>query len=150
MHAVIRPRSWKRARCPCTLMGMSASDFNDPYWVAVAAAAPVIGLAAAVSGEQLTRRVERVREVAARKGDPRPDLPSIFWLHYFNILAQAVVLFGALWSLSHTEDFGVKPVAMWVIVLGLVAVFVPSLVYAVSTGRSSKRDARAPQPPAGH
>ena len=103
---------------------MAAADFNDPFWVAIAAAAPVIGLASVVSLERVIRSRERYTELVAKQGQtPVPGYPQLaFYASYGNVLLQTFVLFAALTSLDQQADRWTRSTATTATVVGMVLV----------------------------
>jgi hypothetical protein len=89
-----------------TLVAMAAPDLHDSFWVAIAAAAPVIGLASAVTAEQTTRRAERNVERAQRRGTKLSGRPRFtYTITYGNIALQTVALALALIAWAPTMTF---------------------------------------------
>lgn len=113
----------------CTLAGMAVPDFHETFWVAIAAAAPVIGLASAVNLDQAVRRSESDIERATREGKDPPPIPNASYaMSYINILLQAVALLFALYCLGTAHDhlgWG-RQIAAVMAVLGMGLVLAPA------------------------
>lgn len=113
----------------CTLAGMTVPDFHETFWVAIAAAAPVIGLASAVNLDQAVRRSESDIERATREHKDPPPIPNASYaMSYINILLQAVALFFALYCLGTAHDhlgWG-RQIAAVMAVLGMGLVLAPA------------------------
>jgi hypothetical protein len=110
-------------------------DLHEAFWVAIATAAPVIGLASAVTAEQTARRSERAVERAQKEGGPPPRTPVVAYsTTYGNIMLQTAVLSLALSSLSFHQDRSIiRFTAFFLTVVGMALVFLPSWVSAVRT-----------------
>ena len=108
-------------------------DLHEAFWVAIATAAPVIGLASAVTAEQTARRSERAVERAQKEGKGPPRTPvAAYTTTYGNIMLQTVVLAIALYSLgTHHDKASVRVFVGLLTVAGMVLVFLPSWVGAV-------------------
>jgi hypothetical protein len=108
-----------------------AADFNMPFWIAIATAAPVIGLATAVTADQAVKSYERATERALSANE---EPPRFRWLDlgvaYFNVIVQSVVLWAALASLSISKDASPRQLVIAIEVISLLIVFLPSYVGA--------------------
>ena len=108
---------------------MAAPDFHEIFWAAIAAAAPVIGLASAVNVDHTVRRSEREMERATRKRTDPPPIPNAsYWMSYINIGLQAVALLFALYCLGTFHDhlgWG-RQIAAAMAFLGMVLVLAPA------------------------
>jgi hypothetical protein len=104
----------------------TAPDLHEAFWVAIATAAPVIGLAAAVTAEQAARRGERTLSA----GRPAPHFsPVTLTTIYANIVLQTSALAFALYSLgTHNDGTTSRVFAGSAIVLGMFLIFLPSYV----------------------
>jgi hypothetical protein len=108
---------------------MAAEQFNHEFWVAVATAAPVIGLASAVTADQVVRRYEREQERKGRDSTPAPAAKDpVSWIAYSNIGLQTVALGFALLSLSDRRDLVPTAVPVAMEILGMILVFLPTVV----------------------
>jgi hypothetical protein len=108
---------------------MATAGFNDQFWVAVAAAAPVIGLSSVVAADQAVKALERARDRARQgtQGQQPPKSPGpAFWVTYFNILVQAGALAAALRSLSGRTNTMPMALAIFIEFFGMVLIFVPT------------------------
>ena len=114
---------------------MAAADFNMPFWVAIAAAAPVIGLATAVTADQAVKSNERLVERAAH--EHWPMMPGFRWFDlvvaYLNVAVQSLIIFAALTSLSTSHDYFSRKWMIWIETVSLVIVFLPSYISAART-----------------
>jgi hypothetical protein len=129
---------------------MAADQFHDTFWVAIATAAPVIGLASAVTADQLVRRSERAADRAESHGLQLPPLRmGAFWFAYTNIIAQSIILFVALVTLSNRVDGGLGRFSAALIeFLGMLMVFTPTVVALSKEGRRRREPpAQTPVPP---
>lgn len=132
-----------RVRCPCTLARMAAEEFNKEFWLATAAAAPVIGLAAAVTAQQIW---DRAKKLAAEKGVPAGrSLGSTWYVVNINVAIQAVALAFALSSLSVHVDQIPRVLSGIFVVGGMFLVLWP---LTLAPGIESRRRARDPKPQA--
>jgi hypothetical protein len=115
---------------------MAAEQFNDSFWLAVAAAAPVIGLAAAVTADQAIRRSDRAIHGAATI-DLRlvKSLRRILIVSAVNIGVQGATLLNALISLSRRADFQSRNWNIAFVSLGMVLVFVTVAISAFASDR---------------
>jgi hypothetical protein len=112
---------------------MATPDLHEAFWVAIATAAPVIGLASAVTAEQTARRTERAVERALKEDWRQPRTPVFaYTITYGNIMLQTVVLAIALYSLgTHHDGSGTRVTAALLTLAGMVLVFLPSWINAV-------------------
>jgi hypothetical protein len=126
-------------------------DLHETFWVAIATAAPVIGLASAVTAEQTARRTERAVERAQKEGSPPPRTPVVaYTTTYGNIMLQTVALAFAIYSLGTHHDLPSARVLVGLLtVAGMVLVFLPSWVYAVRNYFRTHPIARRRDPAAG-
>ena len=120
--------------------------YHEAFWVAAAAAAPVIALANQVtlSDSLATRRFFSIAlsdnklqgkvQSEARRG--LRGLNAAFWLGYLNLGLQGVVLGLALFSLGDGHDYWLWQSAAGIVTLGLFAIL------ATSMQLGSARDAR--------
>jgi hypothetical protein len=112
---------------------MAAEQFNDPFWVAIAAAAPVIGLATLVSAERAARAFERAGERAPEEGSRRPRFPGLaFWYTGINVVAQSAVLVMALSSLATRMDARPKIIPTLIEAFGMGTTFLPALMVGLA------------------
>ena len=118
---------------------MAAEQFNDPYWVAIAAAAPVIGLASAVIVGQLVdeRNRDRDRTPAGTPVSQKPSWTRALWISYLNLFLQVGILGIALQCLSDRTDLVPRGLATTITQLSMLLVLVPSLI-AYSARRSRR------------
>jgi hypothetical protein len=109
---------------------MAATDFHEPFWLAIAAAAPIIGLASSVTAEQTVRRSESDIGLASPEVAGTLPIPNVtYWICYTNILLQAVALTFALWCLGTMRDhlaWG-RQIAGVMVVLGMGLVLAPAV-----------------------
>jgi hypothetical protein len=107
---------------------MAVTDVQETFWVAIAAAAPVIGLASAVNLDQAVRRSERDIRRAIKKRKDLPPIPNVSYaMSYINIGLQTVALLFALYCLGTTYDPGWgRLIAGAMAVLGMGLVFAPA------------------------
>src|SRR5690349_15881745 len=106
---------------------MAAEQFNTEFWVAVAAVAPVIALAASVTADHAVKELRRGLKRAAGSG-PAPrhrGLGAGYWISYINMSAQAVALLLALTSLDSRQKNVIPGIAVVLEFAGLLACFVP-------------------------
>jgi hypothetical protein len=141
--------------------------YHETFWVAVAAAAPIIALANQVTLSDQAMLAVVVRAVSSFRALGRdPRVPhgriavvlavAVYSLGYYNMLAQVWMLFVALMSLAHSYDrWTVKSVA-GVLGLGLLVVVLTSVgsaaVKILSTPRDTERsvpELEAPTPSTG-
>jgi hypothetical protein len=102
------------------------ADTKD-FWVAIAAAAPIIALASAVTAENAVGRAERNVELAGkRKQLLQGRRKLVYWFTYINGVLQAGALALALYSLGFRE-LGVRLLAFCLVVAGLLLVFLPTV-----------------------
>jgi len=128
---------------------MAAAGFNDSFWVAVAAAAPVIGLASVVAMERVARSIVRYGEQREKMGKaplPQGNPVAALRIAVGNVGVQALALGIALTNLSDRADVMPRTAATIVTAAGLAAVAVGVIVTTGplpgSGGRSSSREPR--------
>jgi len=125
---------------------MAAEKFNDTFWAAIAAAAPVIGLAAAVTMQQ---NWDRATKRASKEGAfPAKFLGATYVVAFVNVLLQTFALGLALESLSKREDLFGKRVAIYLEWIGMFLIFLP-IVFSFFAGidTAPQSDPRDLQPP---
>ena len=104
-------------------------DLHESFWIAIAAAAPIIGLASTVTADQLVRRNERVIEQAIRDHKELPDAQTgPFIIASCNILLQAGLLGLALYCLgNHYDSSPWRVIGLVAAVGGVLLVFLPTM-----------------------
>jgi hypothetical protein len=102
--------------------------FHHDFWVAIAAAAPIIGLASIVNVDHTVRRSEREIRRAHKENTDQPPIPNAaYWTSYINIVLQAFALALALYCLGTFQDhiaWG-RQIAGVMAVVGMVLVLAP-------------------------
>jgi uncharacterized membrane protein YbhN (UPF0104 family) len=122
---------------------MAAEQFNDPFWVAIAAAAPIIGLASVVTADQQMRALVRTLDQMITRGrQPPGGLLSAFVFSYVNWFLQAVALLVALLSLGYHFDFLPKGLIVAMEFLGMMLVMMPTVIPMVRTTVQANRLSR--------
>jgi hypothetical protein len=124
---------------------MAATDFHD-FWLAIAAAAPVIGLASAVTAEKTVTAEETVRQSerdigrASTEAASTLPIPNVtYWICYTNIGLQAVALAFALYCLGTEHDLAWGHlIAGGIAVLGMFLVLAPAVWTTTRIYPSSK------------
>ena len=105
---------------------MATMADHAEFWLAIAAAAPIIGLASAVTAEQTVGRAERNVEQAGEHKQPLQGRRRLVYAFtYINLALQAGALALALYSLGDHE-LGVRLLAACLVVAGLLLVFLPT------------------------
>jgi hypothetical protein len=124
------------------------AEFNANFWVAAAAGAPVIALAAVVQSADAWRALDRAERGLAEVESPTPQASRRFivvaiawWLDFVNILIQAGVFLFSLIVLSQRNSnlpFAILLATAIVEGIGiialLVATFVTAFVYTAFKG----------------
>jgi hypothetical protein len=96
------------------------------FWLAIAAAAPIIGLASAVTAEQNIVRLERNVELAGEGKQLLQGHRRLVWTStILNLVLQAGALGLALYSLG-VRELGVRLPAACLVIAGLLLVFLPT------------------------
>jgi hypothetical protein len=131
---------------------MAAPDLHQSFWVAIAAAAPVLGLASAVTADQSVRRIERAVERANRDRTGMPRIERApFWVATSNIMLQAGLLGLALHCLSANYDSSRwRLIAAVAAVGGVFLVFLPTMwgaLHGYGVAINLGPEAGAPDPP---
>jgi|SRR5215472_10641155 len=110
-------------------MAAAPPDLHQSFWIAIATAAPIIGLASAVNADQAIRRAERAIELLFREGTPLSgSQTSPFIIASCNILLQAGLLGLALYCLGSRYDSSPwRVVGAAAAVGGVFLVFLPTV-----------------------
>jgi hypothetical protein len=123
--------------------------YHKDFWLAVAAAAPIIALATQVAVTQsfgsafFFRRVRRRSTSAeARRFAARGWKVAVigYFVSYGNVVMQGVALAIALVSLDRGEDYTQTATASLLLILGLIVVIISALASAAISGNRERLD----------
>jgi hypothetical protein len=109
--------------------------YHESFWLAVAAATPVIALANTVSINDVVRLWLNVK-VSRRSAISRERYISVIFFSTFNLILQSIFLFVTLFSLADEKDIGSRVLAatftsFGIIYLGIIVIYNVRLRYAL-------------------
>ena len=100
--------------------------YHDSFWIAAAAAAPIIALASIVSARRPEGKPLEIPEADRRRANTRAGWLGL--VHFVNLSLQLVVLSCAFLSLAWQRDALPPALLMWVEPIGLVLLITGSYI----------------------